>query len=205
MTHSTLDYYERNAANLTERYETADVAQIHARLRRAFAPGARLLELGSGSGRDAAAMLASGYQVTITDGSEAMLQQAARGHPELAGRAILHRCPDPLPYDEGSFDGVYALAMLMHLVPAQIEATMAEVARILRPGGRFFFSVPFRRDDIVADDRDANGRLFTNLPPDEWNAMGARCGLAQQESFESPDGLGREGMRWVSVVLEKAE
>ncbi len=199
----TLDYYNGHAAELTARYETADVADVHARLRRAFPAGARLLEAGCGSGRDAAAMVASGFEVTVTDGSEAMLEQATRAHPELSGRAILHRCPAALPFDDASFDGAYVLAMLMHLSEVQIEATFAEVARVLATGGRLFFSVPFARDDIVAHSRDKNGRLFTNLPPARWSAMAARCGLAQLSSFESPDGLGREGMRWVSVLLEK--
>lgn len=205
MSNSTLDYYDHNAVELATRYETADVAEIHRRLEQAFEPGARLLELGAGSGRDAAAMVAAGFRVTLTDGSEAMLRQAVAGHPELGGRVVRHRCPAPLPWDDGAFDGVYALAMLMHMPAADIAATLAEAARVLRPGGRLFFSVPFSRDDIVGDSRDAKGRLFTNLSPEEWMETGAAAGLGRVESFENPDGLGRPGMRWISAIMERAE
>ena len=199
----TLDYYEQDAEDLAARYESADVAALHRRLVAAFAPGARLLELGAGSGRDAAAMVAAGFAVTMADGSEAMLRQAVVVHPELAGRAVFHRCPAPLPWDDGAFDGGYALAMLMHLPTAQIQATLAEAARVLRPGGRLFFSVPFSRDDIVAGSRDAKGRLFTNLSPEGWLEAGAAAGLGLLESRESPDGLGRPGMRWISALMQK--
>lgn len=202
-TDSTLRHYQQHAAELARSYESADVAEIHQRLCRAFPPGAQLLELGGGSGRDAAAMLAAGFEVTLSDGSPAMLEQAEKLHPELRGRTLLHRCPAPLPLEHGTLDGVYALAMLMHLPREQIDPTIAEVARVLKPGGRLVLSVPFARDDIVSDDgRDAGGRRFTSLAPEQWAGICAGQGLQLQQSEQCPDGLGRQGISWVSMLLE---
>ena len=54
MDRQTLDYYNENAEKLTELYKTADISEIHALLVRFLSEKARILEIGCGSGRDAA-------------------------------------------------------------------------------------------------------------------------------------------------------
>lgn len=56
---------------------------------------ARLLELGCGSGRDAAYMLDNGFDVIASDAVQDMLDAAAVCHPALAGRIC--RCLAQLP------------------------------------------------------------------------------------------------------------
>jgi len=76
MTTQTLQFYHQNASDLTTRYETADVAAMHVQLLDAFNDGSKLLEIGCGSGRDAAFMVSKGYDVTTVDGSQAMIDAA---------------------------------------------------------------------------------------------------------------------------------
>jgi cyclopropane fatty-acyl-phospholipid synthase-like methyltransferase len=52
MNASTIAYYTAHWADLVQRYESADVPDLHALLKSSFLPGSRLLELGCGSGRD---------------------------------------------------------------------------------------------------------------------------------------------------------
>ena len=47
---STLIYYEQHAETLAQRYESADVTNLHQRLLETFTPGSQLLEVGCGSG-----------------------------------------------------------------------------------------------------------------------------------------------------------
>lgn len=200
----TLRYYQDNAAELAARYESADVTGLHIQLLGAFEKGSRLLEIGGGSGREAAFLLANGHDVLLSDGARAMLDQAEAIHPELCGRTLLYRCPETIPRPAGSFAGVYALASLMHLCPQDIEATLVQVAMVLEDGGRLFFSVPFRRDDVDAHDRDSNGRLFTSLSPDQWCALGRKAGLELVSSQQNEDGLGRDGIEWVSMLMSRS-
>ena len=203
MSGRTLQYYQDNAASLIPRYESAEMGDLHAQLVGAFEPGGRLLELGGGSGRDASFMAEHGFDVTLSDGSEAMLSLATETHPGLVGHTLRYCCPEPLPFADGSLDGVFAVAVLMHLPREAIEASIAQVARVLRVEGGFFFSVPFQRDDVRVADRDDKGRLFTSLSPDGWETLGKGAGLEIVASQQNEDGLGREGIRWVSMVMKK--
>ena len=58
MDRSTIYFYNKNADTLAELYETADMSEIHALLVRFLSEKARILEIGCGSGRDAAFLLA---------------------------------------------------------------------------------------------------------------------------------------------------
>jgi 2-polyprenyl-3-methyl-5-hydroxy-6-metoxy-1,4-benzoquinol methylase len=63
MTHmdpKTLAYYTENATEISRRYESV-VSPVERYFALAFTPGARVLDVGCGSGRDAARLLNSGY------------------------------------------------------------------------------------------------------------------------------------------------
>ena len=73
----TLDFYARNAAEYVQHGAGEPRAQLVA-LMAALPSGARVLELGSGSGRDAAAMLERGFDVDATDASPELAAEGAR-------------------------------------------------------------------------------------------------------------------------------
>lgn len=203
MADRTLDFYASHAGELAARYESADMRESRQRFARLFAAGARLLELGCGSGRDAAALLASGYDVTAIDASQAMLAQAVRLHPELAGRVLRHALPAPLPFADGSFQGAYAIACLMHLREPAVDAVLREVARVLQPAGRLLFSVCTERPGLSPDGVDAGGRFFNILPDERWIALAASAGFACEQSAGSADRLGRDGILWRTFVARR--
>jgi len=47
-----------------------------------------------------------------------------------------------LPFPDARFDGVVAFSILEHLRPAQLDAALGEVHRVLTPGGRFLVGCP---------------------------------------------------------------
>jgi SAM-dependent methyltransferase len=97
----------------------------------AAVPHGRVLEVGCGRGELAQRIAAElGSSVIALDLSPAMVAEAA-------GRGVDARIGDiqALPFADGSFDAVVAAWMLYH-VP-DLERGLAEVVRVLRPGGRF--------------------------------------------------------------------
>ena len=71
----------------------------------------------------------------------------------LAGQVTIVRGDAmQLPFPAGSFDAVYSQEALLH-VPDK-SAVVREVARVLRPGGRFAFTDWIEHRDLAADDRD---------------------------------------------------
>lgn len=93
-------------------------------------PGEQILDLGCGNGQLTAQLAATGAMVTGVDASAEMIA-AARLH----GITADHASAELLPYSDASFDAVFSNAAL-HWVRDQ-DAMMAEVRRVLRPGGRF--------------------------------------------------------------------
>jgi SAM-dependent methyltransferase len=100
--------------------------------------GRRILDAGCGAGPLSAALRDRGAVVTGIDASEGMLNLARR---RLGGDVALHRIDlsDRLPFADGAFDDVVASLVLHYL--EDWEPTLAELRRVLRPGGRLIASV----------------------------------------------------------------
>ncbi|MBV2155470.1 class I SAM-dependent methyltransferase [Kitasatospora sp. SUK 42] len=116
------------------------------------AAGAReVLELGAGHGRDALHLARAGFTVLAADFSPTGLEQlrATAVEQGLADRirTIVHDVREPLPLPDASVDAVFAHMLLcMALSTGEIEALVAEVRRVLRPGGTFVYTVRHTED-----------------------------------------------------------
>jgi ubiquinone/menaquinone biosynthesis C-methylase UbiE len=100
--------------------------------------GHRVLDAGCGSGPLSAALRAKGAVITGFDASPEMIKLARQ---RLGEDAMLHVADlnQPLPFADGSFDDVLA-SLVLHYVP-DWTAPLAELRRVLKPGGRLVVSV----------------------------------------------------------------
>lgn len=201
---STLGFYDRNAESTAANYEQISFDRLAAELLPYLPVSGRLLELGVGSGRDAARWLAHGMDVTGLDGSEAMIAEALRWHPELSGRLVHHVLPHALPFADAVFDVVTSMAVIMHLARADLSMLFADVVRVLVPGGMLVYSVNTARSGLDGHGYDSRGRHFTCLSVGQWEELHVSAGLQTVLAKESEDITGRSGIRWVAFVARKA-
>jgi len=96
--------------------------------------GLSVLDLGCGTGRHTAWLAEAGASVTAVDFSEGMLAEARRKPGMQSVRFIVHDLHRPLPISNDSFDLVVSGLVLEHL--RDVGSFFAEVARVLKPGGR---------------------------------------------------------------------
>lgn len=103
-----------------------------------LAAGLDVLDLGSGSGTLAvwAKQREPGLRIRGLDGDPAIIGQAVR-KAERAGLEIAfdEGLSYELPYEDASFDRILSSLFFHHLVLSDKERTIAEVTRVLRPGG----------------------------------------------------------------------
>lgn len=111
--------------------------------------GRRVLEIGAGAGQGSRWVGAHGGQVVATDLSAGMVRQGLdlnqRVSDPAASVPFVQCDASALPFGEGTFDLVFTAYGAVPFV-ADTAGLMREVARVLRPGGRFVFSTthPFR-------------------------------------------------------------
>jgi ubiquinone/menaquinone biosynthesis C-methylase UbiE len=99
-------------------------------------PGTTLLDLGSGPGHVAGALVEAGAKVTGIDFSAEMVEVARRHYSDATFQVA---DAEELPFEDASFQAVVSNFVVHHL--ARPDVVFREVHRVLEPGGHFAFAV----------------------------------------------------------------
>jgi ubiquinone/menaquinone biosynthesis C-methylase UbiE len=135
---------EPGHAALRERFLRERLAAVAARARTGSGtPGEsgrplRALDLGCGEGRFADLLIEAGAHVLAVDVAAEPLRRARARRPDLETRLI--ELPPPLPFEDASFDVVWAGEVIEHV--ADTPAWLSEVRRVLRSGGHLVLTTP---------------------------------------------------------------
>ncbi|RPJ58702.1 MAG: class I SAM-dependent methyltransferase [Acidobacteria bacterium] len=121
----------------------------------------RVLDLGCGSGRHLVPLARAGFSVFGFDNSTHGLLFAREdlAKEQLKTELQLGDFRNPLPYRDGSFDAVLSIQVIHHADTKTIERVVAEIGRILAPGGLLFLTVPKFRNQATSF-RQIEARTF---------------------------------------------
>lgn len=197
---STDFHWERYAGEWIEWVRTPDhdAFWVYVQQLREFlpAPGSATLDLGCGEGRVSRELTDLGHLVTAADLSPSLLEAAER-----AESAAGYRLADveALPFPDNSFDRVVAYNVLMD-VP-DVPRAVAEIARVLSPGGVFTMSVVHPFADACSVDESGGFTVSRDyLKGGQFNTAEHRAGLDMHWSgwarplHEYLDALGAAGL-----------
>jgi SAM-dependent methyltransferase len=160
MDQQTLAAYDATAADFARDWHAQPLpGDVQALVKRFFVPGPTA-DIGCGSGREVAWLVANGFPTMGFDPSEALLREARARYPELAFRQAA--LPELAGVADASFANVLCETVIMHLPHEAIVPSVARMIAILRPGGVLYLSW---RVTHGADRRDGQGRLYAAFPP----------------------------------------
>ena len=203
MDQSTLNYYDGCAAETAAKYRAVDPSAWQQQFQEAFPAGGRVLDVGSGSGRDLALLLQLGFEAYGTEPVEGMRTEAIWAFPKLEGRIFPFGLPVPEEADlGGQYDGIICSAVFQHVPEADRFNAAFSLKRLLREKGRLWISVPGERPDLDAGHRDPTGRLFQPVHPEYLVLLFERLGFQLVRRWEEADRLGRPGFHWNSFLFE---
>lgn len=154
--------------------------------------GARVLDIGCGEGYCARHLKRSGAaHVVGLDQSAGMIQLARQQEEaEPLGLDFRQGCATDLSaFPDGSWDMVVAVFLFNYLNVERTRKCMAEVARVLRPGGRFLYAVPHPAFPYM---RQAG-------PPFYFNVGGAGYFTARERCFSGR--IWKRDGTWLDVQL----
>lgn len=196
---SEADYYETHAAEFVAATVAADMSALRHRFLSALPPSqtgpVRILDAGSGSGRDALAFREAGFAVSAFDASAAMVT-ATRAHAEVPARRM--RFED---FDwEHPFEGIWACASLLHVARQDLLPVIARLARHLVPGGVLYLSFKSGTQTRIKD-----GRRFTDITSDDLAQVLNGCGdLGPPDIWQTRDCRPDRGTEtWVNALVKR--
>lgn len=189
----TIAYYDAHGRDYAEQTWGLDLTELYHPFVERLPAGGRILDAGSGSGRDTLHFLRAGYDVVAFDASKEMVQESTL----RTGRRTLHLRFDEVEF-EREFDGVWACASLLHVSAVRAVDAHARLARALRPGGVLYASYKYGRGV-----REESGRLFTDYDEESIAALAASVpGLVLVEVWVTEDARpDREGERWTNAIF----
>jgi SAM-dependent methyltransferase len=193
-------YTGASAHALCDLYESATFEEVHRSWRKHLpkAPGVAL-DVGAGSGRDAAALRARGWDVVAVDSSADMLEEAQSRHPH-AGIEWIHDALPELQIISGRgtlFKLILCSAVWMHLGPTERSGAMMTIAGLLQERGVAVITLRHPPDPK---------RQMFDVTIEETMALAECNGLAivQAAHVHDPTPVwGRLDVSWSTVVLRR--
>lgn len=186
---------ESDIAQRAASYESIDPGQVNAWLE-PYIPRepATILDVGAGSGRDAAWLASRGHQVIAVEPSCDMRRQAERFHSKSAFTLVADRLPDIKKTSRSgvSFDLILLNAVWMFIPETERERSFRKLIALLKPRGviAISFRTPCERH---------RGMYPVSVPEIEKLALGH--GAYVELTKKSGDFLGRPDVEWHQIIV----
>lgn len=192
--------YADEAADLLVRYEAATFEESYAGMLHLLPAGVvRAIDIGAGTGRDAAALAARGHEVLAVEPTSALRDGAMAIHPDPHIRWLDDSLPrlSRIGSNEGVFDLALVMAVWMHLDADERRRGLLRLAELLAPEGRLLLTL--RYGPVP------RGRRMFNVSAAETIALAeaANLRLIYRDEVESrgPENV-RAGVRWTRLAFK---
>ena len=186
------DYYQLHAQRFFSETVDVDMSELYRPFVAHLKPGARILDAGCGSGRDAKAFSEMCYEVEAFDAS-AELVGLARQHTGLPVKQM--RFEEVTEVER--YDGIWCCASLLHVPLAELPGVMAQLSEALKPGGVWYLSFKYG-----SGEREKDGRRFTDMDESRFNLLISKiAGIQPENIWLTHDRRPERNETWLNVLL----
>lgn len=187
------NYYESNAERYAAETISADMSEQYQRFLPLLKDGVKLLDVGSGSGRDACYFQKQGYQVTALEPSKNLCREIRK---VFSGEIM---CSDIQNYQPAErYDGIWACASLIHLQEEEVLQFFEKIDQYLDDNGIIYIS---GKNGIFTGEVE-DGRFFLEFTDRlVEKILTVNKQLKLEQLWYTEDVSGRRGFRWLNVVL----
>lgn len=200
MKSNTLDYYNKNASELYERYNSADMSKVHKIIDKYTNASDKVLDIGFGSGRDLLHLKRRGITGWGIDGSESFVNIFSKEYKSFKER-IFHSVLPSLDLEEEFkefFSVIYSIATWMHLPKEEHFEAILNLKKYLKPSGKVIISYSI-------SPRDNDPRYFENINPEQLALLFETFGFNLLESNSNADGMERDNIVWITQVFQYSD
>lgn len=190
---NTVDYYNDNDLEYYNLTIEVDMSPICEKFLQYVRPGGRIIDIGSGSGRDIKYFLSKGYKATGIDASKELCRISWDNGFNVENITIQEWNPNT------HYDGIWANASLVHIPMEDIEDFFIKAKGCLNENGVIFVSM---KVDLIKE-YDEKGRFF--CPFDETSLsmiLQEQPSLQLVEKWYTQDNLARTDFRWLNFILK---
>jgi len=196
---SGTENYAEEAPELLKRYESISFAEAHRAIMHLIpTEPCRVLDIGAGTGRDAAGFAARGHRVVAVEPTEEMRRGAMTLHPSALIEWLEDSLPDlaTLRARDEPFDVIAMTAVWMHLDMQQRRRAMPNVAALVRDGGVMIMTL--RHGPVPP------GRRMFEVTAEETIGLAAPFGLGCILNRPAELSLRQPGVSWTRLAFRKA-
>ncbi len=191
------DYYYDNAPRLAATYESLAAARLHAWFTDRLPAAGCVLDVGAGSGRDAAWFASLGFDVVAVEPSVAMVREARAYHPSAGIHWIegdsLPGLERTLRYGK-AYDVILLSAVWMHVAPTDRERAFRKLVSLLKPGGCMAIS--------LRHGEPASGQVIYEVGAAEIEKLARQHGAyVELTNHGVADQGGRSGITWTQLLV----
>lgn len=199
MSSQTQQFYENHSHDLIERYDSADMSELHHLLAKHIPSKSKIIDIGFGSGRDLAFLQSNGHEIYGIDPVEPFVIQAQHRFTDIREHfRVGSFLSSDIPSDWfNSFDTVISIAVWMHLKAHERLKAIETIKALVKLNGIVILSFSLGGRD------SEDGRHFEPLELQEVINEFNDAGFSLIESVCTQDSLGRDSIRWATVVLKR--
>lgn len=188
----TIDFYDENAREYFQKTIDIDMQSVYERFLIYVTPHAKLLDAGSGSGRDTKWFYSQGFNVTAIDASKEMVKVSSN----YTNNKTSHATFDEMPFNE-EFDAIWCSAVLLHIPSIHLLSTLKKFKRALKPNGIWFLSFKYGHEEVIRE-----GRFFCDQTDESLSSYLSQAGDLEilemwHQTYEG------QTTKWLNCIVRK--